>query len=70
MAFLAISMGLLSDRASTNKRRWNYKIEKQDAKDEFARLGHRALIIHSRLIVVEQGAIHGGTAQSGPKIEF
>jgi hypothetical protein len=49
-------MGLLSDRTSTNKRRWNFKSEKQDIKDDFARLGYRALIVHFLLVASEKVA--------------
>jgi hypothetical protein len=60
-------MGLLSDRTSTNKRRWNCKIEKQDTKDEFASLGYRALIVHFLLVASEKVAAAGCAGQSGQK---
>jgi hypothetical protein len=41
-----------------------------DAKDEFARLGHRALIVHCLLVAGEQRALPGGAAQSGQNVEF
>ena len=44
--------------------------EKLDIKDEFARLGRRALIVYCLLVVGEQVAIFGGVGQSGQKIEF
>ena len=34
--------------------------EKLDIKDEFARLGRRALIVYCLLVVGEQGAVPGG----------
>ena len=43
--------------------------EKLDIKDEFARLGHRSLIIHCLLVVGEQGAVPEGAGQSGQKFE-
>jgi hypothetical protein len=62
-------MGFLKVCVPKNDRRWNCKIEKQDIKDEFARLGHRSLIIHCLLVVGEQGAVPEGAGQSGQKFE-
>lgn len=44
--------------------------EKLDIKDEFARLGYRALIVYCLLVDSKQGAVPGGVGQSGQKIEF
>ena len=41
-----------------------------DIKDEFARLGRRALIVYCLLVVSEQGAVPGGAGQSGQNFEF
>ena len=43
--------------------------EKLDIKDEFARLGRRALIVYCLLVVSEQGAVPGGAGQSGQNFE-
>ena len=43
--------------------------KKLDIKDEFARLGRRALIVYCLLVVSEQGAVPGGAGQSGQNFE-
>ncbi len=43
--------------------------EKLDTKDEFARLGRRALIVYCLLVVSEQGDVPGGAGQSGQNFE-